>query len=44
MKVLCENMKKGLQEILNSFTVGEQEKEDVPQTYYEMLCKQAFNK
>ena len=46
IKVYYENMKKGLEEILNSFKVGEKKKtnEEEPQTYYEMLCRQAFNK
>ena len=45
IKVHYENMKKGLEGILNTFTVGEKKKiEEEPQTYYEMLCRQAFNK
>lgn len=46
IKVYYENMKKGLEEILYSFKVGEKKKtnEEEPQTYYEMLCRQAFNK
>ncbi len=43
IKILCENMKKGLTEILNSFTVGKKvEENDEPTTYYEFLCKQEF--
>ena len=43
LKVLIENKKKGLTEILNSFTVGEKKKveEEEPQTYYEFLLQQA---
>lgn len=43
-KILCENMKLGLNEILNSFTVGEKKttKDDEPRSYYEFLCRQHF--
>ena len=47
LKVLYENMEKGLKEILTTFTVGKKEsREDFeePATYYEMLCQQAFRK
>ena len=43
MKILFENMRKGLTEILNTFTVGEKKQDDEPQTYYEYLCKQAMS-
>ena len=44
LKVLFENMRRGLTEILNTFTVGEKkEVEDEPQTYYEYLCRQALH-
>ena len=43
LKILIENKKKGLTEILNSFTVGKKVKneEDEPQTYYEFLIQQS---
>ena len=43
LKVLLENKKKGLEEILNTFTVGKKEKleDDEPQTYYEYLLSQS---
>lgn len=43
MKVLCENMKKGLEKILNSFTVGktEEQENEEPKTFYEFLCSQS---
>lgn len=43
LKILFENMRKGLTEILNTFTVGKKkEQEDEPQTYYEYLCRNAY--
>lgn len=46
LKVLNENKKRGLTEIVNTFKVGEKKKieEYEPETFYEFLCKQAFNK
>lgn len=46
IKVYYENMRKSLEEILNTFTVGKKETKefDEPQTYYEMLCQQTFKK
>lgn len=45
IKVFYENMKKGLEDILNSFDSKEKKEAlEEPQTYYEMLCQQAFNK
>ncbi len=47
LKVLYENMEKGLKEILTTFTVGKKESREgfeEPATYYEMLCQQAFRK
>lgn len=44
MKILCENMKKGLQDILNSFTVGkneEKQKDEEPTNFYEYLCSKS---
>ena len=42
MKVLCENMKKGLTEIINSFKVGEKLEEYVPTNFYEYQCSLFF--
>lgn len=44
LKVLIENKKRGLTEILNSFVVGEkvEMEEFEPETYYEFLCHRAF--
>ncbi len=46
LKVLYDNMKKGLEAILETFTVGKKENryDEEPATYYEMLCQQAFRK
>ena len=42
LKVLIENKKRGLTEILNSFTVGEKKvMEEEPQTFYEFLLQQS---
>lgn len=44
LKVLLENIKKGLTEIVNSFKVGEkiEEPDFKPNTFYELLCQQTF--
>lgn len=42
LKVLLENKRKGLTEILNSFTVGEKKEIINPENYYEFLCQQAY--
>jgi len=42
MKVLCENMKKGLTEIINNFKVGEKLEEYVPTNFYEYQCSLFF--
>ena len=42
MKVLCENMKKGLTEILNTF-VGEKKQDEEPEDFWAYLCQQAKN-
>ncbi|MBO5954819.1 MAG: hypothetical protein J6Q13_02475 [Clostridia bacterium] len=45
LKVLCDNMKKGLTQILNSFTVGEEVKVDFePTNFYEYQCSLFFGK
>lgn len=45
MKVLCENMKKGLTEILNSFSVGEEIKDEyIPTNFYEYQCSLFFGR
>ena len=46
LKVLVENIKNGLTEIVNSFKVGEKVTEPnfEPNTFYEFLCQQTFAK
>ena len=41
-KVLCDNIKNGLKEILSTFD-GEEKKQDEPQDFWAYLCAQTFN-
>lgn len=43
MKILCENMKAGLKEILSTFD-GEEQKKDEPKDYWEYLCSKSQDK